>query len=1095
MSQTFPNPLRELIDTLPTPISLSDLTHTISTLSDSEFPQFCLELFNSQAIDDSLVARSVIEQGLAGGAVALQDVLGLPEEVTRDEKAVRGVLGERYAVAQAYTLLVRLRERLDTYEVLAPRKAEKPGPEVAQAAEPEEEAKDEEPKGEEEEMELDDPWGDAEEPAEGDKEGNVALLDDPWASTSPIATKTTQPTLVPDLALDDASDEEPATELPVSLASFLTSPPAVSAWELASFAELKAVKVVSERHSTEVYPWRLAVLEAIPGWVPPGEIEAEGLLPRIGEDGSEKWVAPAKVEDAVLSPQLVALLGWLQPPSPPSLAPYSENQPRPQPLTSAELAEWYTSRTLSLDSLGLIDLQLAWVQHGASSGVPSLDSLGEDLSLLSRLVYDANLTPEQHARWNLSSWRTAPESTIVDAYLSSSTPASIVRDIKRLVLPYLYVLESRAERSGKPSPSLLSDALNAAILALPLELALPVFEASKATLPAAERVVKNDLDVARLALACLYGSEERGERVWALMSRVFECLPVWELTGRDAEDEELTATTLESISAFIKPTSATALPPTKQDLFVFFHPLPFASLSRALDILDVHLESGEVLARWGVEKRLRDLLGASRDKGEQKELAERMVRQGGGGEEGWRRLWENMARLSGGEGGDELLKGALGRLDVRERGRIYLGGILRSGNLDTARRMLKRLQAEDAVDDKMVEEVVLETSKEFYMSAESGNIHTGDMKLAYDCLSVAQTTPAIEAEKHYIEATSRLSSFPSLTLTPLEIRHTKDPLSLISTVLSSGSGDTYKHPDLMMELADKLGCGGEVERGLIWGMVGRAAEGHGDWEVGEEAVNGMVGVVRKRERGAKRRSHQTTAATAAGTPADAQREEPDARLRRETYTLAHALAAHPDFPSISTRMVFLSHALELCPPSAIPDILATFREVESGRMKLDGAAKRRRVEGIAAPRLPSDPVAISQAHGQGVGGEERVLGSRTAAKAAKLALDLGGRFSSLKPLNMPSPSLRSGGRIASPFGLPSAGAGSRSASRETQGRESEGGYAVGNDGEDGSGTKELFEGLGGDEAERVRQGARRALVRGVGWLLGADESEITGGER
>lgn len=46
-----------------------------------------------------------------------------------------------------------------------------------------------------------------------------------------------------------------------------------------------------------------------------------------------------------------------------------------------------------------------------------------------------------------------------------------------------------------------------------------------------------------------------------------------------------------------------------------------------------------------------------------------------------------------------------------------------------------------------------------------------------------------------------------------------------------------------------------------------------------------------------------------------------------------------------------------------------------------------------------------------------------------------------------------------------------------------------------AGARDLFEHLGRDEAERVRKGARRALVRGVGWLLGADESEIAGVEQ
>lgn len=46
--------------------------------------------------------------------------------------------------------------------------------------------------------------------------------------------------------------------------------------------------------------------------------------------------------------------------------------------------------------------------------------------------------------------------------------------------------------------------------------------------------------------------------------------------------------------------------------------------------------------------------------------------------------------------------------------------------------MLKMLQAEGAIDNAAVEEVVLKVSKDFYVSADSCNIYTGNMKLAND---------------------------------------------------------------------------------------------------------------------------------------------------------------------------------------------------------------------------------------------------------------------------------------------------------------------------------------------------------------------------
>jgi len=53
-------------------------------------------------------------------------------------------------------------------------------------------------------------------------------------------------------------------------------------------------------------------------------------------------------------------------------------------------------------------------------------------------------------------------------------------------------------------------------------------------------------------------------------------------------------------------------------------------------------------------------------------------------------------------------------------------------DFDAARRMIRRFQAEYALSDSVLEQVALATSRELYDNAETGNIHTGDMKLAYD---------------------------------------------------------------------------------------------------------------------------------------------------------------------------------------------------------------------------------------------------------------------------------------------------------------------------------------------------------------------------
>jgi hypothetical protein len=46
--------------------------------------------------------------------------------------------------------------------------------------------------------------------------------------------------------------------------------------------------------------------------------------------------------------------------------------------------------------------------------------------------------------------------------------------------------------------------------------------------------------------------------------------------------------------------------------------------------------------------------------------------------------------------------------------------------------MIRRFETEYDLSDDVLEEVALATSRELYDNAETGNIHTGDMKLAYD---------------------------------------------------------------------------------------------------------------------------------------------------------------------------------------------------------------------------------------------------------------------------------------------------------------------------------------------------------------------------
>ncbi len=175
----------------------------------------------------------------------------------------------------------------------------------------------------------------------------------------------------------------------------------------------------------------------------------------------------------------------------------------------------------------MVDAALSLVQHAASQGVPGLDEAGEDLTLVARLVYDAPQAETSAAEdWSLEMWRSMDPADIIRAYLAHTTEETVAHDIQRLVMPYLFVLESRAERAGKPDASLPTRLLYDYILNAPLGIVAAIFEASKPTLPQGRRVIRDDEAMARLALACLYGSDRIYE--WPTMSRIFDCLPSWD---------------------------------------------------------------------------------------------------------------------------------------------------------------------------------------------------------------------------------------------------------------------------------------------------------------------------------------------------------------------------------------------------------------------------------------------------------------------------------------------------------------------------------------------------------------------------------------
>ncbi|KZW02565.1 hypothetical protein EXIGLDRAFT_705207 [Exidia glandulosa HHB12029] len=825
---------------------------------------------------------------------------------------------------------------------------------------------------------------------------------------------------------DDASIDEFVEAAVISLSQFISQSLQDSALQLAAASKYSAVQILLERHPKELWPYRFAVLRAVPEHVHPSDYLE--LLPRL----DSSFELEARFPDAQSPRPLewcesTEVVAAIQASGFPLDNSHASDQDGAviEPLSAAQLSGWYCERALGIErTSGLVDVALAFIQHGASQGIPGLDELGEELSLLERLVYDAPQSAEERvvADWSLQQWRQLAPLAVVRAYLAQSTPANIANAIRSLVMPYLYVLEARAERAGSPDPGLPNRLLTEYLLEAPLPLLAAVFDASKPTLPTAQRILKDDAHMARLALACLYGSDSLYE--WRTMSQIFECLPAWE-GAQGAEEEDEADTTLASLGAFVMP-STTRPKCSSAELLLFFTPLPAFALSRALDVLDVHLDAGEILARWRVPAPLRWFLQSADDAKEQRAYATRMARRAGGGredelenEDEWDALKDDMLKLA--TGGRGALKGPLGALQKEEVLRIFFGGLLSAGRFDIARSLLNPSEVQRPLEPHAVEELVLEASHEFYDNASSGNLHHGEMKLAYDCLSVAPQTVAIRKERDFIEATSRICSFNVRSrsgnpIAPIEIRLEKDRLSLIARVLAS-TDDAYKHSQVMLELANKLGVPGDAR---VYGMLADAALAAEDFAAADAASAKMVASVH--------------------TPEDAE----------VAWRTAYQLGRQAEWDDLEARLRLLGHAARLCPPEYTLDVLTNWKRVEKEHLDARKAAPRR-VGSRTTPRKRQDATdrvgtafTSLTARLQGI----HVPGSPATSDAAARAIVAGGHRAAATL-----------SRVAGAFPTFGGGGHTRSGSDEAQQR---------------SGTPDLS------------NAAKHAFSRGVGWLIGDD---------
>lgn len=296
-------------------------------------------------------------------------------------------------------------------------------------------------------------------------------------------------------------------------------------------------------------------------------------------------------------------------------------------------------------------------------------------------------------------------------------------------------------------------------------------------------------------------------------------------------------------------------------------------------------------------------------------------------------------------------------------------------------------------------------------------------------LGVPLPTPAVVKEREFIEATSRICAFnvvsrPGVPITPLEIRLVKDRLSLIARVLSS-TEDAYKHTQVILDLVAKLGFRGDPAAEVkALAMIADAALSAEDFDVAAETSTRMV----------------KTAVKLRGTETTSTHEAIEV-----CWHTCYQLGRQTEFTDTRAKMTLLAHALELCPPENIGDVLGAWKRLETQKIE---AYKAR--EPVVKPtrrvRDGSEHLTIPDLSAPLISPDAAAAAARTFSRVADAAA------------NFPF-SVR--GRLG--YG--------RSGDKDNQ-------SAVGTSG--GSVRSRSPDSV-------VSTSARHAISRGVGWLIGANE--------
>ncbi|CUS13430.1 unnamed protein product [Tuber aestivum] len=317
--------------------------------------------------------------------------------------------------------------------------------------------------------------------------------------------------------------------------------------------------------------------------------------------------------------------------------------------------------------------------------------------------------------------------------------------------------------------------------------------------------------------------------------------------------------------------------------------------------------------------------------GDQEALLVKHVRNGPNwakqSDEEWRRTRDGVKWL-------QTKAKVFGTLTVEEVEKVLLSAMLAAAKFGLVKEIYVNGQNGSLGKDD-VETGILDAFQGFYDNASNGNKTRGSMKNALGVLQILyphiSKSTALECAYRLTDATHALSHYsltltPGVPLLPVQIRIHSNPISLVARLLDSNPG-SFAQAEALIAIARNL-CfgttgndGGRKTDARVIGMCIEAALSEGDFETAYSlGMNRLVTMIAENEQSVDEDVADMIwrACFQAG-----RYRSPYAALVGET-----AAFGGKALRTVEMRMELLAQALRFCPPSALAEVLASWRRCE-----------------------------------------------------------------------------------------------------------------------------------------------------------------------